>query len=250
MTRLRICSYNIHKGFSQFNRRMMVHELRERLRTLDADIVFLQEVQGLHLQHARRHDNWPAMPQHEFLAQDVWSQTAYGGNAVHRHGHHGNALITRFPILTADNQDVSLNRLERRGLLHCVLGLPAGIALHALCVHVSLTDAQRRRQLSSLIERVHDAIPPAAPVIIAGDFNDWQNKANDWLARQLGMQEVFTCLEGRPARSFPSRMPMLTLDRIYVRGLQPRSAAVLRGSGWAQLSDHAPLLADLELTAS
>jgi hypothetical protein len=44
-----IATWNIHKGFSQFNRSMMVHELRDRLRALNADIVFLQEVQGLHL---------------------------------------------------------------------------------------------------------------------------------------------------------------------------------------------------------
>ena len=66
---LRICSYNIHKGFSQFNRRMVVHELRDRLRSLDADLVFLQEVQGLHLGHPGRHPDWPALPQHEFLAE-------------------------------------------------------------------------------------------------------------------------------------------------------------------------------------
>jgi endonuclease/exonuclease/phosphatase family metal-dependent hydrolase len=51
---------------------MMVHELRERLRELSADIVFLQEVQGLHLGHAERHADWPSQPQHEFLAEDVW----------------------------------------------------------------------------------------------------------------------------------------------------------------------------------
>ncbi len=248
MTRLRICSYNIHKGFSQFNRRMVIHDLRERLRGLDSDVVFLQEVQGLHLGHQAQHDDWPAMPQHEFLAQGNWQQTAYGGNAVYRQGHHGNALISKLPILAADNQDVSLTRFERRGLLHCVLGMDNGVPLHAICVHVSLTDAQRRRQLSSLIERVHEEIPPDAPVIIAGDFNDWHSKANEWLARQLGMQEVFTELTGRPARSFPSKLPLLTLDRIYVRHLRPTQAEVLRGHGWATVSDHAPLTAELVYT--
>ena len=56
---LHVATYNIHKGFSQFNRRMMVHELRKRLRQLAPDIVFLQEVQGLHLGHAERHSDWP-----------------------------------------------------------------------------------------------------------------------------------------------------------------------------------------------
>ncbi|MBP6760901.1 MAG: EEP domain-containing protein, partial [Thauera sp.] len=96
---LRICSYNIHKGFSQFNRRMVVHELRDRLRTLDSDLVFLQEVQGLHLAHPQRHSSWPAQPQHEFLAEESWQQTAYGGNAVYDHGHHGNAILSRHAIL-------------------------------------------------------------------------------------------------------------------------------------------------------
>ena len=48
---LRIVTYNIHKGFSQFNRHLRVHELREQLRRLNADIVFLQEVQGAHHRH-------------------------------------------------------------------------------------------------------------------------------------------------------------------------------------------------------
>jgi len=55
-----VATWNIHKGFSHFNRRLMVHELRERLRALGADIVFLQEVQGLHLKHATQHAPWPA----------------------------------------------------------------------------------------------------------------------------------------------------------------------------------------------
>lgn len=45
---LKVATYNIHKGFSPLNRRVVLHELRERLHELNADIVFLQEVQGEH----------------------------------------------------------------------------------------------------------------------------------------------------------------------------------------------------------
>ncbi len=69
---LQIVTYNIHKGFSQFNQHMRVHELREQLRALNTDIVFLQEVQGLHKRHAERIDQWPAAAQHDFLAEGVW----------------------------------------------------------------------------------------------------------------------------------------------------------------------------------
>src|SRR6266496_2027923 len=70
--RFTVATYNIHKGFSQLNRRMVIHELRDRLAGLDADILFLQEVVGVHERHAARHYDWPAKPQHEFIADTVW----------------------------------------------------------------------------------------------------------------------------------------------------------------------------------
>src|SRR5690349_10933579 len=104
---LAITTYNIHKGFSHFNRRMVIHELRERLRQLGSDIVFLQEVQGMHEGHAEEHEDWPDLPQHQFLAEDVWRNTAYGRNVVYDHGHHGNAILSCYPIISAHNQDVT-----------------------------------------------------------------------------------------------------------------------------------------------
>ena len=98
MTILKIATYNIHKGFSQFNRRVVLHELRERLRELNADIVFLQEAQGEHAHHPERHHNYPECAQHEFLAEEVWPHCAYGKNAVYRHGHHGNAVTGVLPV--------------------------------------------------------------------------------------------------------------------------------------------------------
>ena len=65
---LKVVTYNIHKGFSQFNQHMMVHELREQLRLLGPDIVFLQEVQGRHSKHAKKIENWPESSQQDFLA--------------------------------------------------------------------------------------------------------------------------------------------------------------------------------------
>jgi len=82
---------------------MMVHELREQLRLLGPDMVFLQEVQGMHEKHAKRYDDWPDKPQHDFLAEDFWQSAAYGKNVVYGHGHHGNAILARFPIEHSHN---------------------------------------------------------------------------------------------------------------------------------------------------
>ncbi len=247
MTRtLHIATYNIHKGFSQFNRRMMVHELRDRLRELAPDIAFLQEVQGLHLKHAGRHDDWPQQPQHEFLADAFWDSTAYGRNVIYDHGHHGNAILSRYPILDSHNQDVTHLRFERRGLLHCAIDIAGwNTPLHCVCVHLSLLGLSRRRQMDELAAYLDAHLPPNAPLIIAGDFNDWSNKAGLRLIEQLGVREVFDGLAGRPARSFPCHLPLLRLDRIYVRGFQVTSVNVHQGQPWARISDHAALSAYL-----
>lgn len=246
MTILRLCSYNIHKGFSRLNRRMAVHELRERLRHEAADLCLLQEVQGLHLGHERRRPDWPRQPQHQFLAAEHW-HSAYGANAAYEQGHHGNAVLSRLPILRTRNRDVSLNRLEQRGLLHCELALPDGRVLHAMSVHLSLTEGQRRRQLDLLADYVAHQVPAHAPLIIAGDFNDWRRRACDRLAEAAGLVEAFTALTGHPARSFPSNLPVLCLDRVYLRGVEARSGAVHWGGPWSNLSDHAMLSLEVRL---
>ncbi|HRH79446.1 MAG TPA: endonuclease/exonuclease/phosphatase family protein [Thiobacillaceae bacterium] len=243
---LRVASYNIHKGLSFFNRRMVVHELRDRLLTLDADIVFLQEVQGHHAHRSGHFNGWPEQPQHEFLAGEAWTAFAYGRNAVYDHGHHGNAILSRFPILRWDNEDISAHSMEQRGLLHCELEVNGmSQPLHAICLHLALNESGRRKQLHRVSERIRSMVPDDAPLIMAGDFNDWRQRAYRYLAQELGLVEVFETQHGRPARSFPAALPLFTLDRIYVRGFGVASAHVLHGTGWRRLSDHAPLTANL-----
>lgn len=242
---LTVATFNIHKGFSPFNARLTVHELRERLRRLAPDIVFLQEVQGAHSGHAERHAHWPTAAQHEFIAADMWADAAYGRNVVHQRGHHGNAILSRFPIEHAHNQDVTHLRFERRGLLHCTLRLPDGETLHCVCVHLSLFARSRRRQMAALAEYLEGEIAADAPLIIAGDFNDWNNRARSLLAPRLGLTEVFSRDDGLPARSFPARLPIFRLDRIYVRGFAVEVADVQFAEPGGHLSDHAALAARL-----
>ena len=244
---LNIASYNIHKGFSFFNRRMVVHEVRDRLAAMSADIVFLQEVQGHHAEHAGRFVNWPDKPQHEFLAHGIWTDFAYGKNAVYDHGHHGNAILSRYPILRWDNLDISSHAFESRGMLHCELEVPElAQPLHAICLHLALNESGRRRQLQQLSGRIRDLVPDDAPLIIAGDFNDWRQRAANHLAHDLNLSEVFESAHGRPALSFPAALPMFALDRIYVRGFRVAGAKVMHGTHWRRLSDHAALTAQLQ----
>ena len=219
--RLNVLTLNVHKGFTFFNRRFILPELRDAVRATGADLVFLQEVHGSHQ-----------------------PQFAYGRNAVYPHGDHGNALLSKFPIVRSENLDVSVEGNEQRGLLHCQLEVPGHDEVHAICVHLGLREAHRQKQVSLLFELL-DRLPAKAPVIIAGDFNDWRLKADAVLSERL--IEAFGERFGSPARSFPARLPLLRLDRIYVRNAMPHAAKVLSNYPWSHLSDHAPLAAEINV---
>jgi endonuclease/exonuclease/phosphatase family metal-dependent hydrolase len=93
------------------------------------------------------------------------------------------------------------------------------------------------QQLGAMIER---EVPRHEPLVVAGDFNDWGERLHQAMAG-LGLRTF----ENIRHATYPSRLPLLHLDRIYARGLQPRSAQVPHGGQWARLSDHLPLIAEL-----
>ncbi len=270
--KVKVATYNIHKGVTGIRGRPRIHEVKRAIHGIDADIVFLQEVQDRN-ERLARHASYPNGTQLEFLATSVYEHRAYGMNAVYPHGHHGNAILSRHAIGHFTNHDVSDHALEKRGMLHAVAHLGGGRGrardVHLICVHLGLIHGSRQRQASFLIDFVEQEIPADAPLIIAGDFNDWQRRVDALLRGRLGIDEVAveTLNGGRPrsvlerllpwregrdarasvARTFPSFAPWLTLDRIYVRGFRVLSMHVPKGITWAKRSDHAPLIAELEL---
>lgn len=246
LDKLHIATYNIHKGFSGLNQRMIVHEQRTHLKDLNADIVFLQEVVGHHAEHATRFTNWPNQAQHEFLAGSTWPNFVYGKNMEYEAGHHGNAILSRYPIVSWENEDISTHRFESRGMLHCEISIPSWQEnLHCICVHFGLFKRGKRQQLLALKRRIKKLVPSQAPLIIAGDFNDWREAARDILADILGLTEVFEFTRGRTARSYPASLPLLRLDRIYVRGFQVKNTHIHHGWPWSRTSDHAALSAEI-----
>lgn len=287
MAELRIVSYNIHKGRT-LSGRDSLQALRLNLHGLRPDLMFLQEVQGRNQQRNASH------AQHESLAAALHMNVAYGCNAVRMHTDHGNALFTRFPIVSFENLDISDHVLEQRGLLHALVQVNSRV-VHCFVVHLGLFAGGRERQIDQLVQRIEQTVPDDAPIIVAGDFNDWRDELAPKFVQQLGLYEVFAhasetkggvprlrdsmrqigqVLKGDqplqslyrdttqrtnqltmsgaycplpPPKTFPAKFPMLRLDRIYQRGFAVKRAQVLRGRPWSILSDHSPILAELEL---
>lgn len=247
---LRVATYNIHKGVRGVGprKRLEIHNLGLGIEALDADMVFLQEVRSFHHGEARRfpdtHIGWPRMPQAEYLAPDGY-HAAYRTNAVTPGGEHGNALLSRWPMGDEiGHHDVSDHRYEQRGLLHVRVHWNS-VVVHAIVAHLGLIHSSRVRQVERIGAFVAAQVPPHEPVVLAGDFNDWGGKL-DAPMHALGLFRA----ERRGVssqRTFPSRMPVFSLDRIYTRGFRCTGTSVPRGAAWARMSDHLPLVAELEL---
>jgi endonuclease/exonuclease/phosphatase family metal-dependent hydrolase len=246
--KLRLLTINTHKGFSILNRRFVLHELREAIREISADLVFLQEVIGEHHLHRQRYEHWPEKSQYEFLADALWKDFAYGRNAIYSSGDHGNALLSKFTITHSHQHDLSLYHLEQRGLLHCEIAIPGfPQSFHCICIHLNLLAFHRRQQYKMIEQYIKEQISPDAPLLIAGDFNDWGKQAEHLFASRLNLFECHRLLHGKLAKTFPSFHPVLCLDRIYGRGFEVKECMTVHRPPWSTLSDHLPLIAEMEL---
>jgi endonuclease/exonuclease/phosphatase family metal-dependent hydrolase len=247
---LRVATYNIHKGVRGVGprKRLEIHNLGLAVEAFDADLVFLQEVRLNNAREAKRFQRtsfgWPDESQADFLAPEGY-EVAYRSNAYTRHGEHGNALLSRWPIGDVGHHDVSDHRFEQRGLLHVPVQWN-GLQIHAVVVHFGLAHRSRVRQVQRLASYIERHVPADAMLVVAGDFNDWGERL-DGPMQALGLTRAMAAgHSSADAATFPSIAPVFALDRFYLRKLACRTTLVPRGMAWARMSDHLPLVAELE----
>ena len=239
---LRVATYNIHKGVQGLGpvRRLEIHNIGHAVEQLDADIVFLQEVRKLHRREERYFTRWPELPQAEFLAPEGY-EAVYKTNATTRHGEHGNALLSRWPIVSHGHEDMSDHRFEQRGLLHVKVQVEKK-AVNVIVLHLGLIAGSRVRQIEQMGRYLEREIPKREPLIVAGDLNDWGAKLRPAM-NALGLKDFL----GERLATYPARLPLAQLDYVYARGLKPVGVEIPKGRIWWRMSDHLPLIAEFKL---
>lgn len=219
-----LASYNIHLGIGNdglFSPKRIARVLTE----LAADVIALQEVES----------GISGFDMYAYL-RDHSGFTALFGPTLEQAGRqYGNALLTRFRVLDVRRIDLSMPRREPRGALDAVLDC-SGLQVRVVCTHLGLRPAERRHQIRRLLGFVEDY--PAMPTVLMGDINEWflWGRPLRWLHRRFG--------SARALRTFPARLPLFALDRIWVqpgyllRSVEVHSTPLARGA-----SDHLPLTA-------
>lgn len=247
---LKVLSYNIHKGFNWNNQKYFLQEIKSLIQQSNADLVFLQEVVGKNQDYQKQ---GLIDAQFEFLADSIWSHHSYGANSIYDHGHHGNLILSKFPLESWENIDISTNLLEKRGLLVCKVKIPnTNITVNAACAHLDLLHRGRAKQYQMIKNKVLSMDLQNNPLIVAGDFNDWNQKSQDVFESHLDMHEAYKFTHGRLAKTFPAAFPFMCLDRIYVKNVEIISAEILQTaekfSFNSHFSDHLPLVCELKIS--
>ena len=240
---LRIVTWNIHKGIGT-DRAYRLDRIVRVLGALDADVVCLQEVdQGVPRSNLE--------DQAERLAQELgYANAALGLNVKVKGGAYGNLTLARHPLEEVRNVDLTVPPKKRRsGLVTRLVHGPAGGWLIAN-VHLGLLHMERKIQARRLLTHLFDDRPPEQPLVIAGDWNEWTNRLVRNVMHDHGFEVARRDGRLRDERTWPSRRPMVALDKILFRG-PVRCQHVIRvmDDVTRVASDHLPLMVELETPA-
>jgi endonuclease/exonuclease/phosphatase family metal-dependent hydrolase len=230
---MRIATYNIHRGYGR-DRRQDLSRVVAVLREVAADVLALQEV-----------DSDPDPSEEELLDHLAHLAEATGFHAVtgptlRRRGMaYGNLLLSRHPVGEVAHVDLCVVGCEPRGAIDARL-LVQGTDVRVIVTHLGLRPRERREQIGRLLER---ATPRGEHLlVVAGDMNEWLPFSPSLrpLRRVLG--------PGTLHATFPARLPLLSLDKIFVSPARAlRASWVHRTPAAARASDHLPVIADLDL---
>lgn len=197
-----------------------------------ADIIGLQEV-GWH------HRGETGFDQFAYLGAAMGMTVLAAPTKDGPHGHFGNALLTRFPVLSWTPFDLTLRGKEPRSGVDATLNVH-GRELRVMVVHLGLTPWERARQINDLTARCDGR--PNVPTLLMGDFNEWATRAG----RLTRLERRFTDFGCPP--SFPVSLPALRLDRFYVTlGLHLLSFEAVRRKPGFRASDHLPVSARIAM---
>ena len=228
---LTFASYNIHKGVG-LDRKRDPERILSVLHEIDADIVALQEADR------RIGERASVLPRAEI--DDTHWRVIEVAKRPRSIGWHGNALLVRRDLEILSGEALDLPTLEPRGAA-CGEIVVEGRPLRVIGTHLDLSGLRRRDQIRSLLAFV-GACNRDLPTVIMGDFNQWGRTTGAMREFSPDWQIV------TPGRSYPSRQPVATLDRIVASKHWRLVETEVHHTGLAAVAlDHLPVIAKLEL---
>lgn len=232
---LRLLTFNIHGGFS-INGKRDLSRIHRLLEALDVDIAVLQEMD------TRPSCGGTATDVNE-LAGAARPYHMMGPTKKEGLGWYGNLIVSRYPIRRAlvHSLEKRWERIEPRNAVDVTLETPLGM-MRVLGTHLSLPAWERKVEVPKLIKLVKQVeLEEKHPVFLMGDINEWRRSSR--LLRYLDDSMVPV----KAGATFPVVAPFLHLDRVWHDTPHVKARArVIRDLGVRQMSDHLPVLVEVE----
>jgi endonuclease/exonuclease/phosphatase family metal-dependent hydrolase len=227
---IRVASYNIHKCVGTDRRRDPARILAV-LCEINADVVALQEADLRFGERAGLLDLDALKSQAGLVPVPVVG-------AVKNHGWHGNVVLVREAVVHHIHQ-LGLPGVEPRGAL--VVDMEAkSLHLRVIATHFGLLKSSREQQVEKVLEAARDA--DDRTLLLMGDLNEWRAGRRSGLA---GLRAIFGSVESF-VPSFPSRYPLLALDRILCHPRQQLRNIAVHSTPLSRVaSDHLPIAAEV-----
>jgi len=232
---VRIATYNVHRCRG-LDGRTLPSRIAEVIRTIDPDLVALQEVIGAGAHSAGHAEELGALLGMGWVMAPVRHL---------RGAQFGNVVLSRHPILHHAHYDLSWKTCEPRGCQRVDIALGED-RLHLYNVHLGTALRERRYQAGRLRAIVHDR-RVGVPKVVLGDFNEWmKGLATHTLTERLQSIDLRAHLRRR--RTYPGVFPVLHLDHIYYEGaVEVVKVELPRTRLSLMASDHLPLVAELRV---
>lgn len=228
-----IASYNVHKCVG-VDRRFDPERTASVIAEIDADIIAIQEADKRFGERSGLLDLVVLERDCGLVPVPITSLSSTG------HGWHGNMIMMRKGAVGAVRQ-LKLPGVEPRGALVVTLDLPVG-KLRLVAAHFGLLKRSREQQALAILASV--AEEEQMPTLLVGDLNEWRVGRRSSLSR---LQPTFDPASGA-VPSFPSRFPVLALDRALGHPHDLVTSVEVHDSPLARVaSDHLPIKAHIDL---
>ncbi|GGD62699.1 endonuclease [Erythrobacter arachoides] len=226
---LTFASYNIHKAVGM-DRRRDPGRILSVIGELAADVVALQEVD------LRLGTRAGVLDRHAI--DELGYQIASKPTRPASLGWHGNALLVRKGIDVLEVEADDLPRIEPRGAVRARI-TAQGHEIWVTGMHLDLSGLRRKRQFAHVCNASR---APGLPAVMMGDCNEWLRP----IGGELGLAAHWSVVD--PGSSFPSRRPVLALDRLmHTPHWHMVETGVHSTPLSRQASDHLPIKATLRL---
>jgi endonuclease/exonuclease/phosphatase family metal-dependent hydrolase len=230
---VRLASWNVHSCVGT-DGVLDVARIGDVLERLDVDVIGLQEIE-------RREEQILGLDQLAYLARRLDMHPIAGPNLIDHRGDFGNGLLARRVPRRHVLLDLSVADREPRGAIDALFDLPGG-PLRVVVTHLGLGRVERAQQIRALREHLSKPGEASGPVVLLGDLNEWRPGL---LTRSRLVPDPFEVASG--LRTWPSRRPLLRLDRILAAPRPRRFEAHTVTRPAARVaSDHLPVVADVE----